>query len=135
MVMDVDTPYKSPNATTTKRPSVSERLTCPNCNVHTFSLWRLYWRLPAWPFRCPNCRAKLKLAKFGFGRWSSAIFGLLCGSYGALVAIAWLPEPGLDGLFNGATEHFTPSTFLVALAATLAADYLADRRHAYIRCP
>ncbi len=134
MAIDDDNPYKSPSTITTAHLSVSARLTCPNCKAHTFPFWKLYWRPPLWPFRCPNCRAKLKLAKSGFGRWSAVILGLPCGLYGGLVAVVWLCDLELSALIDGVHQHFTPTIFFMALAATLTADFFVDRLYVYIRC-
>lgn len=135
--MTDENPYRSPLVAELQNPSkqsAEARRTCPRCLSHTFPFWRLYWLHPLRRVRCPRCEARLRLAKFGFGRWSSALISVPCGIVGAYTVLNWLPLHLPVGKFLQITELFTLPVFVGVFLATIAADYLIDKQYVCLQC-
>jgi hypothetical protein len=132
-----DNPYRAPG--TASQPGGEHaagdraRRRCPLCHRHEFPYWRLYWfhSQLGRHLVCPACGGKLKVAKFGFGKWSSLVIALPSGFIGGFTLIKLLhgippPLAPISGLF-------TPPIFLAVFLATGAMDFFLDRFYCYLR--
>lgn len=128
-------PYQSPSQPSAQGQhpaSLAERLKCPVCAGHSVPFWKLYWWIPLFSFSCPTCAAKLRVAKYGFGRWSSFLIAIPSGIAIAVVAIVPFEEWFQDWLGN-VPVSMVILVIIFVLAGCLAADYLVDRQYAYVR--
>lgn len=115
-------PYAPPSESSSPpKPSLDERLACPHCGTHRISYLTIYAYGGVIPVRCKSCRVLLKARKHGFGKISSFILALPCGSAAAaLLAGNYFYSDFWFGLVSALM-------FLLLLAGTLVADYFVDR--------
>ena len=126
-----ENPYESPQSAPSEHPAdLQERLKCPACREYEFSYWRVYLWGGVFSLHCPRCSARIRIAKFGFGRSSSVIFGAI----GGLLVVA----SGAAGLAVAESHAMkllaTLGGITVVMTLTLTMDFIIDRRYVYLQC-